>query len=295
MKRLGTSGDRPPPHVTYLFQLLICAIAAAMVVLVFFAPRYVAWSGFELPESWSNPEINRAIETLRLIEDPFGYQPSPSNRVIVWRLLFVLPWHCLSLPKLGFLLMPFVGCVAALMLTAQLLYREGKSWRIAFCGTALTATCSWFFVSTGWLTYFDSWVLLGLLAIGFVNHIGWGITACVLVPWIDERFVLTLPLAMTARAIYFDWLVKGEWRNILRQGMIFFAALLPWAGVRYGLILAGIDRGMKDGAGQPFDRELLSNVLGNDSYRPGGWAYVQAGYLSHWAYGFGTLGNKQSG
>ncbi len=260
MADIITSKNLIARRSTYVVQLLICALAAAVIVLIFFAPRFIAWQGLDIPETWSSPETNRAVETLRLLDDPLGYQPGPSNHVIVWRLLFVLPWHYLSLPKSWFLAMPMVGCVPALMMVAHIVQREAKSWILTWGVTALTATSSWFFVATGWLTYFDAWVLLGLLAVSFVRHIGWGVLACVLVPWVDERFVLALPLALTVRAMMFEHIEQGQSKRLLMEGFWLVLALLPWVGIRGGLTMMGIDRGMGEAVGKPFDMNELSEV-----------------------------------
>jgi hypothetical protein len=39
---------------------------------------------------------------------------------------------------------------------AHLIRRESGGWWTPFAASALVGTTSWFFVSTGWLAYFDS-------------------------------------------------------------------------------------------------------------------------------------------
>ena len=50
-------------------------------------------------------------------------------------------------------------------------------------------------ISTAWLAYFDSWYILGLLLTVFASPAEM-LAAVVVTPWIDERFVLTLPLCL---------------------------------------------------------------------------------------------------
>ena len=65
--------------------------------------------------------------------------------------------------------------------------------------TLLFATLPWFFVSSGWLGYFDSWYVLGLVAAAFVPS-RWVLGAvAVLTPWVDERFLLALPVILLIR------------------------------------------------------------------------------------------------
>jgi hypothetical protein len=58
---------------------------------------------------------------------------------------------------------------------------------------------SWFFVATGWLGYYDSWLFLGLLTVSFSQRRWLLCSACLLTPWIDERFFIGFPLALLVR------------------------------------------------------------------------------------------------
>jgi hypothetical protein len=51
----------------------------------------------------------------------------------------------------------------------------------------------------GWVGYYDSLLALGLLAVAFAQSRWIVLAACVLAPWIDERFVIGLPLALAVR------------------------------------------------------------------------------------------------
>ena len=48
--------------------------------------------------------------------------------------------------------------------------------------TTLLATCSWFFVSTGWLGYFDSWLILSLLVVTFTRPWLWTVITVLIAP-----------------------------------------------------------------------------------------------------------------
>ena len=139
-----------------------------MLVIACFAPRFMHWSWIDLDSSEHHaPEFNRAIDTLRQLEHPFMPITNPTNRVINWRLLFPLLGHLLHLPRWAFLALPSLGCLLVLGYVALLVRREGGTRWTAITATALTGTTSWFFVSTGWLAYFDSWYVLGLLVATF--------------------------------------------------------------------------------------------------------------------------------
>ncbi len=132
------------------------AIAATLLVNYFFCPRFALWKGLDLPLAWSNPEVNRAVDSLRQIQHPFAPINNPTNEVIQWRLLFPLLAHFLKLPDVLYLALSHVGGLLSLLWIARLtLHRTSERWA-AFAAAALFGTTSWYFVSMGWLAYFDS-------------------------------------------------------------------------------------------------------------------------------------------
>jgi hypothetical protein len=141
-----------------LLMPAVASCAAFVVVIVFFSPRFIFWPWIDLdPAEHNAPEFNRAIDTLRQLNEPFRPITNPSNRVIKWRLLFPIVGHYLHLPPRAFLALPAVGCLIVLGYMAHLIRRESGGWWAPFAASALVGTMSWFFVSTGWLAYFDSW------------------------------------------------------------------------------------------------------------------------------------------
>ena len=145
------------------------AFSAAALVLFVFTPRLVLWRGMLVTHRLPFPEIHRAFDTLRQLQNLWEPADTPSNAVLAWRLLFPAIWHYGHLPVVAFLAMPFIGCLLSLWLTAWLTFRRLGDWRQTWMVTALVAALPWFFVSTGWLAYFDSWLMLGLLLVAFVR------------------------------------------------------------------------------------------------------------------------------
>jgi hypothetical protein len=74
----------------------------------------------------------------------------------------------------------------------------------------------------------DPWVWLGLLAVAFGRSAWAAPVACLLCPWIDERFVIGFPLA---------WLVARLDRNenIMGRAMFQVLWLVPYAALRLSL------------------------------------------------------------
>src|SRR4029453_3768505 len=102
------------------------ALAACLVTVWFFCPRFASWRGvyLEIPELWTWPEVHRAVAVLGQPEDPFARVVNPSNRVVNWRLLFPLLGHYLHMPRGLFLALPQLGCWAAAALFVHVLLRE---------------------------------------------------------------------------------------------------------------------------------------------------------------------------
>lgn len=198
----------------YSFHLALIALAAFAVAICFFMPHFFLWEGLHIPAASIYAELHRAEDTLRQLSNPWVHIDTLANHVNNWRLFFPLLGHCLHLPEIVFLSLPHLGCFAALMLIAHIVYRETQNFSLAFVLATLAATASWFFVSTGWLAYFDSWLLLGLLIATFLKSTPLLMTTCFFMPWIDERFILTLPLGLFIRSMMFhEYDIRLFWRN----------------------------------------------------------------------------------
>ncbi len=243
------------------------AVLAALVAIFRFSPNYVLWSALGTP--FILPEVARADDALRQLQHPFVSIDNYTNRVLQWRLFFPLLGRALSLPSKVYLALPHLGCLLVLIFIVRLALRRGLDWGEAFAMAALLATCSWFFVSTGLLGFFDSWYLLGLLVLVFTEDLRLAAAAVIVTPWIDERFVIMLPLSLLLRWQYraaFCAPSEGtaDWRETVRLG----AALLPWLLIRVGALLAGHD---------PVTERLLQernthlNSVGAEYYLLGLW------------------------
>jgi hypothetical protein len=83
----------------------------------------------------------------------------------------------------------------------------------------------------GWLTYADSWIVLAFVAIVYARS-PWSLLAVgILAPWIDERFVIGLPLAIFVRTLH----PAGEPLLATRNPMEWIACLpgvIVYVGIR---------------------------------------------------------------
>jgi len=132
-------------------------------------------------------------------------------------------------------------------------------------------SATWLFTSTGWLGYFDSWLALGLLVLAFAGPRWPGWLACLLVPWVDERFVLAAPLALACRRVWrpesFDW--KGD---LGVPG----ALLAGFLAVRLG-VLSGRSSAEATWGGYWASRDYLAAPPARIAL--GGWEGLRAGWI----------------
>lgn len=195
----------------------ITMLALALSVLLF-SPRL--WLMQEpVPGSF---QWARAETFLKQCADPFRRDIEPA---MLWRVLPPLVAHHLHLRGHAPLALPWLGLFAATGYTAVILRRRCPDARFVFGGTLLFATTSAVLVPVGWLGMNDAWVWLGLLAVAF-GRAPWALpVACLLCPWVDERFIIGFPLAWLAAR--FD---RGE--PLAGRALLAGLWLLPYAAVR---------------------------------------------------------------
>jgi len=213
---------------------LLLAVATAALVTCRFAPRIVWWRGLALAEDLPTPtaEFDRAVPSLAQLDNPWAPVTHPYHKVIQWRLLFPLLGHYLHLSHGVYLVLPHVGCLLALWLVAWLTYQRLGKWWPTWVATALFAALPWFFVSCSWLTHFDSWLICGLLIAAFVPSRAALYAACLLSPWVDERFVLCLPATLAVRSVALRQIEQRRWREMWHDSLSVAAALAPYLLVR---------------------------------------------------------------
>ncbi len=219
-------------------RLALVALAAMALATFFFAPRFIVWKAFQVPGLSYNIEIFRSPRFVHQIEEPFDRITVASDQVIQWRLFFPLLAHFLHLPLVVVWLLPWIGCYLALLTAARMLWVHTRDPWLVWLGTLLASTCSWYFVATGWAFYFDGWLIAALLLATFARPRWLLLTTALLTPWIDERFILALPLCAAVRWTILshdegyrwrDWLSDGIW---LAGGVAPYLALRLWAWVK---------------------------------------------------------------
>lgn len=144
-------------------------------------------------------EVRRGVSVLEQVKDPGVPLVDTLHSAIQWRVFFPMLGRGLGLPAWALFGLAHLGAALVVWSAVTRARRSGAAWWES-AALALGATAAgWFFATTGWLGYYDAWVVLGLVTIGFAprRELVW--VACLLAPWIDERFVLAVPLALLCR------------------------------------------------------------------------------------------------
>jgi TPR repeat protein len=228
-------------------------LLAFLLLTIRFSPNWLAFRD-GVAEVWPRPGPEKeqlAMEraalaahslrgyfVLRQVRD-FGAEIDDVNHQIVrWRLLPPSLGRVLHLPDWMTLGLAHVGCLSLILALTRFALRLGPEGpgrgREAWAFAVVAGATAPFFTSMGWLGYYDSWLALALLTVVWSGRRRWVWLACLLAPWVDERFVLGLPLALVARGL----LMHGswpEWRWWREQALVPAALAVAYAGVRLHL------------------------------------------------------------
>lgn len=191
-----------------------------LVTLFVFAPRFVALFG----DDRQTYEWSRATSFLRQAGDPLTREVEPAMRM---RLLPTAVAHFSGLRGHAALALPFLGVVCALAYVGRISATRFGDLRVPVATSLLVATSSAMLVPLHWLGINDAWAWLGLLCVAFGRSTSARVTSLLLAPWVDERFLLALPLALAAREL--------EQPGSFRRERWLLAALAPYATTRIWL------------------------------------------------------------
>jgi hypothetical protein len=247
-------------------RLLFAVVAGSLALIVsawFYPPRIEVWARRNVRlQEWS-----RADAFLKQCEHPFRQDVEPAVR---WRLLPPLVCRALGLKGNEPLAFCWLGlALLAVALAARLdLLTGSRAW--AALGTVGFATSGPFITALGWLGLNDGWYLLALLesaagrslwALGVWTFLG---------PWIDERFLIALPLALYVR---FRLRAPGC-ASCRRTLVVACAGIAPYLLLRLGFSLSRDDAVSSD-----YIDAMLEVFRIYARYVPLGWAM---GYRVGW-------------
>lgn len=191
----------------------VVALGCLAVLVVFFSPSFALWEAWSrAPEMGYHREVRRGVVVLEQVAALGAAPADPLHGAVQWRLFFPVLGRVLALPAWALFGLAHVGAWLALWVAVAEARRRGAAWTEAAALAVIFGAGAWYFAATGWLGYYDSWVVLGLLAVALAPRREWGWAACLLVPWIDERFVLAVPLALFVRQLDGDATRRAAWK-----------------------------------------------------------------------------------
>jgi len=156
-----------------------------------------------------------------------------------WRILPPLAANLLHLRGYWPLIVPWAGLIALLVYFVLSVERLTSSRLVAALSVALLCTSGAVLFVTMCNGINDGWCLLGLLAVACSRRNASVAVACLLTPWVDERFLLGLPLAFFCRSILLQPAFAGGRRSICWIGV----AVSVYPVVRTVVSLANSDLG----------------------------------------------------
>jgi hypothetical protein len=245
-------------------NVVLTLVGCVAATLFFFSPRLWLMRHY-VPGSF---QWDRAHTFLLQCESPLRRDIEPA---MLWRLLPPAACHIAHLRGNTPLVVPWLGALVAISYVAILLRRKLDDARYVFGGTLLFATTSAILVPVGWLGMNDAWIWLGLLVVAFGRAAWAGPVACLLCPWIDERFIIGFPLA---------WLVRRLERNEPWSWKAAAEALwlLPYAATR--LWLSQHDPAANDATHRFFTASLAQAVILVPLAPLGWWMGLRVGWLA---------------
>ena len=186
--------------------------------------------GFFYSSRWifvpNSPDWVRALEFLRQCANPAALDVEPSLR---WRLLPAWTAHFLGLRGFAPLMLPGLGFLALLVALARVFARSMSDRFTALCSLALCGTTSAGLVQLTLFGMNDAWAWLGLVAAAFSPRLWPLAAACLLCPWVDERFLIGLPAALLIRSHIAGLGARDRIKTFLLAGLLLLPYVLPRA------------------------------------------------------------------
>ena len=191
------SHARPRPP---LGLALVIALTASALVIVFFSPPVIFWrSWYRVPGYFYGPAVGRGAAVVWQQTHLGSEIPDKIHGIIRWRVAVPGIAWLFRLPAEVHLALYPLGAIVAAWYAAGILISTNASWKVALAtGVAFVAN-DWFFTSTRWLGYGDGWVVFGLLVVAFSNSWWLLLLVGIIVPWVDDRFLMAFPLTLATR------------------------------------------------------------------------------------------------
>jgi hypothetical protein len=203
----------------------------------------------------------------------------PNHKITRWRLLVPAVSKLLKLPGWLILALAHIGCLVLIITLVRIGATQssssGASPYEAMCFSIVAGASASFFTSMGLLGYYDSWLALALIGVSLAGPRWIVLTACILAPWIDERFVLGLPLALCVRWIRTDYAANSGWQWFKREALAPIIVVACYTIVR--LKLGG--SGSSQTVGNYLHEFVFTRKLSFPDYIVGALAGLRVGWI----------------
>jgi hypothetical protein len=283
---LAGAGARRPALAEAARTALLAA-AAFLLLLVCFSPSWVTFRAWRrAPETFGLlVEVRRGESVLAQAADPAAEVVDPLHRIVRWRLLVPVVAHLLHLPAGATLGLAHLGCLGVLAFVVGLARRRGLPGAPGGERTRLSAgeavalavvlgAGGWFFTSVGWLGFYDSLLVLALLVTAW-GPARWAVAgACILGPWVDERFLLGFPAALLVRGMDGAPRAAREGAWWAREAVVPALLVAAYAALRVGLLGSHGSPGL--GA---YASHVAFGRLGPERLALGAWAGLRVGWV----------------
>ena len=273
---------------------ILLGLAAFALLAVRFSPNWVTFvqtareAYADAPSPAAYPAIEKAVlsgfserglHVVRQSRHLATTIDDAKHKIVRWRLLIPAVGYYFQLPGGMTLGLAHVGCVAwllALVFVARAHARTpARPPYEAGCLALVAGASAPFFTSMGWLGYYDSWLVLALLAVGFVPAQWVVLIACVAGPWIDERFVIGLPLALLVRWNVGEKRDQPLWRWLKSEAVLPCVVVSCYALVRLHLGGSGSSQTVRE----YFHQFVIAPRVSVSDRLLGAWAGLRFGWL----------------
>jgi hypothetical protein len=218
-------------HCALVLGLAVVAIFLSMVRIT---PKLVPWR--DHPLVYETTKVEPMLDQLK---DPVGWERKYRGnwdfngvQTIRWRLLPPALGQVLQLSPHAYLTLPWVALAGLVALAIHYALRFGATPLGAGAVGVLAGTSSAFFSSSCAVGYFDPLYLIALVIVCCSPSQLAVLAACLLGPWVDEKFLFMLPACCAAR-----WAWQADRRWIWRV----LAGIAPYCLVRLAALAQGDD------------------------------------------------------
>jgi len=230
-----------------------CSLVAFAVSLAFYSPKFWVLAQ-PIPGSF---EWSRALTFLQQSAAPFDMSavPEPAMR---WRILPALVAHVFQLGTSAIWVLPHVGLFVLFGYFGTTLAQQTGDRLTGLLATVLLATTGAVITITNLFGMNDAWFVIGIVAAVCSRSPAMLLSVGLLCPWVDERFLLALPLAVLCRITLTENRPRSLW--------FLLPGVAVYLGVRLFVTLSGQDTGSNS-----YVASMLAHLSPSLPYVPLGW------------------------